>query len=591
MAVQLLSSTLTRRQTLRGLATVGGWLAVSGLLGACQSAAPAAPTSVPAAAGAPTSAAATAPTSAPAAGATSAPAAAPTSAPAAGTAQQLIVAVSATPVSLDPEFGASLESWELPIFLYEYLTSYAYKKNDQGVGEPQFDASLEPRLAEKWDVSPDGKTMTFHLRKGVKSEYGNEFTAEDVHWSWQRCFALNTAGTWMMKSSSIPNADAIKVLDPNTLQVSLSGPNALLLLEQATPLNNPVIYDSTEAKKHATNDDPWAKDWLGKNSATFGPYKVTTFTPGQEVVFDVNPNYYRDKPTIQQVIWREVPESATRLQSLLAGAVHIAKELDSRERQQLEGKSGVQVISIKGNEAVIFGLNNKVPPLDNPKVRQAIAYAAPVDDIIKTVYLSNPLVRLFKGYNPENYPAAIDYYPYYPTNLDKAQALLKDAKQGPFTIHLAMNQSRPEHEQVAILIQTQLKKIGIDVQIDKLTPAKYQEQYFSRKAETVLVQDAPWVADPGYSLGLFFGTGSNSVANWVNYDNPEVNSLIETIFNTADRGKRKELGQQAHKMIVDDAPWGFAIGTGFYLTASGKVTGLNWRPNNLVNYSELTLKA
>jgi peptide/nickel transport system substrate-binding protein len=278
------------------------------------------------------------------------------------------------------------------------------------------------------------------------------------------------------------------------------------------------------------------------------------------------------------------------LQLVLTGTVHIAKELDSRERQQLAGRPGLQVISIKGNEGVIFGLNNQFKPLDNAKVRQAIAYAAPVDDIIKTVYLSNPNVRLLKGYTPENYPAAIDYWPYYPTNLDKAEALLKEAGQGPFSFKLAQNASRPEHEQVAVLIQTQLKKLRIDVQIDKLTPAKYQEQYFSRKAEAVLVQDAAWVADPGYSLGLFFGTGSNSVANWVNYDNKQANALIEQTLNTADPAKRRETGQKAHRIIVDDAPWGFYIGTGFYLMARDNVTGLNWRPNNLINYAELSFK-
>jgi peptide/nickel transport system substrate-binding protein len=510
---------------------------------------------------------------------------------AAASGDQLIVAVSATPVSLDPEFGASLESWELPVFIYEYLLCYNFKKGADGVGQPQFEPPYEPRLAERVESSNGGRTLTFHLRKGVKSEFGNDFTAADVKWSWDRTFALNTAGMWMMKSSSIPSADSIRAVEPYVLEVNLAGPNTVLLTEQATSLNNPVIYDSTEAKKHASDADPWAKEWLGKNSATFGPYRVTQFTPGQQVVFEVNANYYREKPKIKRVIWREVPSSATRLQLLLAGSVHIAKELDPRERQQCEGKPGVKVTAIKGNEGVIFGLNNQVKPFDNVKVRQAIAYAAPIDAIIETVYLKQPNVRLYKGYTPESYPAAIDYYPYYPTNLEKAKALLSEAGQGPFSFKLSQNASRPDHEQVAIQIQTQLKKLDIDVQIEKLTPAKYQEQYFSRKAESVLVQDAAWVPDPGYSLGLFFGSGPNSVANWVNYNNKEVDALLEQTFNTADPTMRRELGQKAHRIIVDDAPWGFYIGTGFYMTARSEVEGLNWRANNLIDYAELSLKA
>jgi peptide/nickel transport system substrate-binding protein len=510
---------------------------------------------------------------------------------AAASADQLVVAVSATPVSLDPEFGASLESWELPVFIYEYLFCYYFTKGADGVGTPQFEPPYEPRLAEKVDVSEDGKKLTFHLRKGVKSEFGNDFTAEDVKWSWDRTFALNTAGMWMMKSSSIPSADSIRIVEPYVLEVSLAGPNSLLTTEQATSLNNPVIYDSTEAKKHVSDADPWAKEWLGKNSATFGPYRVSQFIPGQQVVFDVNPNYYREKPKIARVIWREVPSSASRFQLLLAGSVHIAKELDPRERQQCEGKPGVKVTAIKGNEGIILGLNNLVKPLDNVKVRQAIAYAAPIDAIISSVYLNQPNVRLYKGYTPESYPAAIDEWPYYPTNLDKAKELLAEAGQGPFSFKLAQNASRPEHEQVAIQIQTQLKKIGIDVQIDKLTPATYQEQYFSRKAQAVLVQDCAWVADPGYSLGLFFGSGPTSVANWINYSNKEVDALLEETFNTADPTKRRELGRKVHKIVVGEAPWAFYIGTGFYMTARTEVEGLNWRANNLINYAELSLKA
>ena len=235
------------------------------------------------------------------------------------------------------------------------------------------------------------------------------------------------------------------------------------MTEQATSLNNPVIYDATEAKKHATSADPWAKDWLGKNSATFGPYKVTQFTPGQVVVFEVNPHYYRERPKIPRVIWREVPSSATRLELLLAGSVHIAKELEPLQRQQCEGKPGVKVTAIKGNEAVMFGAQQQRQAVRQCEGAQAIAYAAPIDAIIDTVYLKQPNVRLFKGYTPESYPAAIDYWPYYPTDLDKARALLKEAGQGPFSFKLAQNAARPEHEQVAIQIQTQLKKLDIDV--------------------------------------------------------------------------------------------------------------------------------
>src|ERR1700716_2864102 len=110
----------TRRKALRDMAALGGLAAAGGLAGSVVHSTPAA--------------------------------AAPN--------DQLVVAVAATPVSLDPEFGASLESWELPVFIYEYLVSYRFEKGADGVGLPQFDGPLEPRLAEKYEVSADGKKIT-----------------------------------------------------------------------------------------------------------------------------------------------------------------------------------------------------------------------------------------------------------------------------------------------------------------------------------------------------------------------------------------------------------------------------------------------
>jgi peptide/nickel transport system substrate-binding protein len=497
----------------------------------------------------------------------------------------MVVAAPATPVTLDGEYAASIESWEATAIIYEYLTAYQIKKNPDGTGAADLGALPEGRLAEKYETSPDGKTITFTLRKGVKSEFGNELTAADVKWSWDRAWGLNASGMWMMKACSIPSADAVKAVDTYTLQVNLSGSNGLLPVFQCTS-QSPVILDSTEVKKHITSSDPWAKEWLGTHTATFGPYKVTDFTPGQQVVYQANPNYYRDPPKISQVVYKEIPSSATRLQLLQSGSVHIAKELDARERQQLDGKSGVKVISAKANEGAMFGMNTQVKPLDNVKVRQAIAYACPIDDIIKTVYLGNPNVRLLKGYCPESYPAYIDYFPYYPGDLDKAQALMTEAGQGPFSVKLALNASRPDHEQLAVLLQTQLKKIGVDIQIDKMTAAKYQEQYFSRKAETVLVQDAAWVSDPAYCLSLYFGGGTTSVGNWVNYENSDVISLLNDAFNSADPAKRAELAQKAHRIITDDAPWGFYIGTGYYVSTRDNLTGFNWRSNNLLQFAD-----
>jgi peptide/nickel transport system substrate-binding protein len=137
----------------------------------------------------------------------------------------------------------------------EYLTAYTIKQNEDGKGVADLTAPPDGRLADKWDFSADGKVLTFTLGKGVKSAFGNECTANDVKWSWDRAFGLNAGGMWMMKANSIPAADPIKVVEPYTLRLELSRPNGLLPFFQCTS-QQPAIVDATEAKKHAAAGDP-----------------------------------------------------------------------------------------------------------------------------------------------------------------------------------------------------------------------------------------------------------------------------------------------------------------------------------------------
>jgi peptide/nickel transport system substrate-binding protein len=287
------------------------------------------------------------------------------------------------------------------------------------------------------------------------------------------------------------------------------------------------------------------------------------------------------------VIFKAVPDAATRLQLLTSGTVQVAEDLGSQERQQLQGKSNVQVVNVPGNFGIILGLNNGIPPFDNKLVRQAVAYAAPVDDIIRTVYLGDPSVRLLKGYTPETYPGHTDYWP-YSTDLNKAKSLLQQAGQGPFTMTLTYSNDQQDAQQVAVLLQTQLAKIGITVQLDGQPAAKYSETFFGRKAQTVLVEDALWNGDPGYGLNLYFTTESH--ADWISYNNPDVTTLISQVRSTLDPKAEAVLAKQTYQKIVDDAPWAFQIGTGYHVAIASNVAGFNWRMSNLIDFSTLYYK-
>lgn len=500
----------------------------------------------------------------------------------------LIIGAAATPTTLDPEFASSPQDREVDVSTYDRFTQFKITQDSQGNTVADLKAPVSPLLAESWQVSSDGRKYTIHLRRGVKSFFGNELTAEDIKWSWDRVFGLNSQGLFPLGVASIRSKTAYRVAGKYTLEVTLPEPNPLLMIVQATPVPGAVFYDSTEVKKHATADDPWARRWLASNTASFGPYHAKSFTPGQQVEYVANPNYFRGKPAAERVIYKEAPSSASRLSLLRAGAIDIAEDLLVRERMSLGGAPGVKVIDIAGNFGAIVGLNNSIEPFTDRRVRQAIAYAMPVDGIIKTVYFNDPTVRLFKGPVPDQYPGYPNYWPYQPRDIEKAKELLAAAGRGSgFSFDLTYTLVFPEQEQIAEVIRTALKDIGVEVRLQKLTPAKYQEQYYGHKAQAVIVQDAPFVADGSYAEFLYFGPGKGAVGNWINYRDKAAQDLIMESLGTPNLKERYAKATRAARAIVDDAPWAMYLGTGFHLAMRSDVTGFAWRPHNLVHFYDL----
>lgn len=499
----------------------------------------------------------------------------------------LVVGAPATPTTLDAEYSSSPRDWECDVSTYDRFTEFKIATDDKGNLVADLKAAPQPLLAESWEVSSDGRKYTIKLREGVKSYFGNELTAEDIKWSWDRVFGLKSQGLFPLGVASIRSKDAYRVAGKYVVEIALDEPNPLLMTVQATPVPGAVFLDTTEVKKHTSDADPWAKGWLVSNTASFGPYHAKSFTPGQQVEYVANPNYFRGKRGMAKVLYREIPSSATRLTLLKTGAIDIAEDLLTRERRNLAGDSGVRITSVKGNLGVIFGVNNSIDPFTDKRVRQAVAYAMPIDDIISTVYFDDPNVRLFRGPVPDQYPGYPASWPYQPPNVEKAKALLAAAGKTNISFDLSYSTIYPEHEQIAQLIRTALKKIGAEVRLQKLAPAKYQEQYYSHKAQSVIVQDAPFVVDGAYAEFLFFGPGKGAVANWIDYVNPSAQDTIMKALGTADQDERNALATDAARQIVEDVPWPMYLGIGYHMATRTNVTGLVWRPHNLMHLADL----
>jgi peptide/nickel transport system substrate-binding protein len=503
----------------------------------------------------------------------------------------LVVAAPATPQSLDHEFDVSLGTIDTVGALYDNLLEYekipdpqvpdALREDIAVHSDQPYNLNLKGKLAEKWEISSDGSVARFFLRPGVKSNWGNELTADDVKWTWDRKLHLTGLGPFQAGVLNITQEDQIQVEGRYVVSFHVPKPNPLLL-KQMVNLSNPV-YDSVKCEQVVTKDDPWAHKFLENNSAGFGPYVVSQLVRGQQAVFKARSDYYRGKPYMDTVIFKEVPTSATRLSLLQGGSVDIAQFLQPLEYTTLKKVSGVSVDAVKASFAVWVELNAKMKPFDNLKVRQAMNYALPREEILKTVF--QDLADKQTGCIPDIYPDFTDKFWTYDADLDKAKSLLAEAgfKDG-FKSTLSYDAGNPVQEPIAILFQTALRKIGVEIVLNKVPAATFYDFVTKREQPLIFYLDSPWVPDPGYSTQLYFN--SKSYVDYSNYANSEVDDLIKSGLQTLDPTVRNETYTKAQQIVMNEAPWVFIAWPRYALARRSNLKGFTYYTSNNLRFQD-----
>src|SRR5215475_1229086 len=311
----------------------------------------------------------------------------------------LVVAAPATPQSLDSNFDVSLGTFEAIAALYDNLLEF--KK----IPDPKRPGAFREDIADHPDM-PAGLA--------VQGKLAQSFELDP-----DRKFGLKAIGAFYLSTLGLDKPEGVKVEGKYTVSINLDNPNPLLAKLQ--PNLYAPIYDSTKCKEVATADDPWARKFIENNSAGFGPYRLDQLQRGQQAVFKARPDYYLGKPAMDTVIFREVPTSATRASLLQGGAVDIAQYLQPLEIIKLRGQKGVAVDSVDASFMIWLELNAQIEPFNNAKVRQAMNFAFPQEQVLKTVFqgIASPL----NGCMPNIYPGFTDKFWTYKYDPDRAKAL------------------------------------------------------------------------------------------------------------------------------------------------------------------------
>ena len=420
-------------------------------------------------------------------------------------------------------------------------------------------ADVMGELAESFDVNDDG-SVTFTLREAM-SPYGNTVTSADVAWSFDRMIALDGIARFLMFLSSIDREGPITVIDDRTFTLNVTGRNILTV---------PVltyyalgILDSVEAQANATDDDPWAADWLAANSSTFGPYQVESFAPGEEVRLVKNPNYWNaDAVDIDRIIMRSIPDAGNRLLLIGSGDADFVADLtfDLFASVARGGEYALAYEDARDTNLDELSLNNRFPPFDDPIVREAVSLAIDREALIAGAYSGfgvpgrYPLSTAIPQPDPLPLTAGARYDPELARDL-LAQAGYPDG----FSFTLTINPTRPgpHAEAVAVIIASQLREVGLDATIETIaSPADFNGAVSGGEMEAWLYSMRPILSEPAYAIPLLF-TSNGFAADGLGYEgyaNDRVDELSDLILAEDPGPDRDVLIDEARIILATEFP-------------------------------------
>lgn len=497
----------------------------------------------------------------------------------------LIVAASGTPGSLDGDiFTANMQATVTNV--YDQLVTYGYKDSDFEFanGAREIDPEqIQGKLAESWTVAPDGLSIDFALRRGVQSFFGNELTAEDVAWSWEKSAQQGRTGAFIGRVSNVASVEAV---DTYTVRFNLNSPSPVLLA--ALSIYVPSIYDSTEVKNHVTAEDPYGAAWLAQNTAGFGPYHLESISADEQAVFVANPNYWGEQPFFQRVIYRAVPDAANRTVLLQAGAVDYIENPTFRQIVELRSAPGVKVQSVVGNQQARILMNPNFEPFDDRRVRQAINYALDHEATLRIVFeglstqATSPVTPGFACFTDEFWT--------YDRDLAKARELLAEAGHANgLDIELIYSGVWWWEEPWAIQAQSQLAEAGINVKLTRIENAEMTSRAATgtRNLPFFTFYEQSIALDPGYALFLNSHPNGASDRNDYGRTNPEFVALVEAGNKTLDPQRRCELFLEAQRLHVQDASWVYGAMMGTHVAQKNELNGWVWWADNNVRWYDL----
>jgi len=430
----------------------------------------------------------------------------------------LVLGIVLEPPHLDPTAGAAAA-----------IDEVLYANVFEGLTRIGPSGEVLPALAETWTISEDGKSYTFRLRTGAKFHDGSTFDAEDVKFSLDRARAENSTNAQKQLFAQI---DTVEVVDPATVRVNLKRPQGSFLYNMGWGDAVIVAPESAETNK--------------ERPVGTGPFRFQNWARGSAISLVKNPDYWGEPAALDKAEFRVIPDAAAAVPAMLSGDIQAFPMFPPDAVSQVEGDARFKVVIGSTEGETLLSINNAKPPFDNLKVRQAIAHALDRDEIIAGA--SNGLgTPIGSHFSPAN-AAYVDLTGTYPHDVEKAKALLAEAGFAN-GIKATLKLPPPSYARLGgEIIASELRQVGIDLQIIPVEWADWLKQVFTDKDFdlTVISHTEPNDIDIYSRPDYYFG-----------YRNPAFNEIIARLDETSDEAQRNDLYRQAQEILARDAVVGF----------------------------------
>ena len=443
-------------------------------------------------------------------------------------------------VSMDPARAYEFASCYVVNQVYDKLVDYEL---------PDL-TTVKPEVAESWEYSADGTVWIFHIRHGIKFANGDPLTADAVVYSLRRVIKLGQTASWVLTQFVSKPENIIKV-DDYTVKIILDHPVAPSFFLSTLTFTTSAIVNPKVVEAHAKNGD-MGSDWMTDHSAGSGPFILEKWARESEIVLVANPNYWRKGlPKVKKIIIKHVPEPTDQLLLISKGDVDIAMGLTPDQAAQLENRTDIKIIRNPIQAIIYLGMNCKVKPLSDEKVRLAIKYAIDYDGIIKMLKGAG---MKWQTIIPYTIIGALNETPFN-RDIDKAKKLLAEAGYpNGFEITLTTPPTYP-YPDIAAKIKADLEAVGIKVKIVQMTAAQMYEKYRKQGLELVLAEWGSDYPDPDDNAKAFGDYRVKQLA-WRNcwYDDYAAN-LTEQAGLEFDINKRVALYRRLQEYILYHGPY------------------------------------